>query len=116
MELAQYLYGCALSPSISTFQTAINKGKFITWSGIDDIKFRKIIGSPLATILGHLDQERTNLQSTKLIDADDLFPDAIPRKTRNCFYDTAGLPNTNTAYTYQTWKYGYTTYQFGCCV
>ena len=36
VELAQYLYGCAFSPSVSTFQTAIHRGNFITWPGIDE--------------------------------------------------------------------------------
>ena len=57
VELTQYLHGCAFSPSISTFQTAINRGNFITWPGIEEIKFKSILGSPLVTTLSHLDQE-----------------------------------------------------------
>ena len=57
VELAQYLHGCAFSPSISMFQTAINRGNFITWPGIEEIKFKSILGSPLVTTLSHLDQE-----------------------------------------------------------
>ena len=64
-ELAQYLHGCAYSPSISTFQKAINKGNFISWPGINDVTFKKLIGTPIATHCGHLDQERKNLRSTK---------------------------------------------------
>ena len=51
----QYLHGCEFSPVISTFQTAINKGNFITWPGIDDLKFKKLLETPIATTLGHLD-------------------------------------------------------------
>ena len=43
LELAQYLHGCAYSPAISTFQTCVNKGNFITWPGIDDVKFKRIL-------------------------------------------------------------------------
>ena len=71
VELAQYLHGCAFSPSISTFQTAINRGNFITRPGIDEMKFKSLLGSPLATTLGHMDQERSNLQSTKVIEPDE---------------------------------------------
>ena len=97
-DLGQYLHGCAFSPVISTFQMAINKGNFITWPGIDDLKFKKLLESPIATTLGHLDQERSNLQSTKLIENDDAFPPTIPTKTRNCFYQIIDIPK-KTAYT-----------------
>ena len=103
-DLGQYLHGCAFSPVISTFQTAINKGNFITWPGIDDLKFKKLLETPIATTLGHLDQERCNLQSTKLIVNDDAFPPAIPTKTRNCFYQIIDMPK-KTAYTDQTGRF-----------
>ena len=56
--LAQYLHACAFSPSISTFTQAIRNGNFITWPGIETINFDKILGTPLATAQGHLDNER----------------------------------------------------------
>ena len=65
-ELAEYLHKCAFSPSFVTFQKAIKKGHFITWPGISDINFNKFIKNTLPTAKGHLDQERENLQSTKL--------------------------------------------------
>ena len=64
-ELAEYLHKCAFSPSLVTFQKAINKGHFITWPGINDINFNKFIKNTLSTAKGHLDQERAKLQSTK---------------------------------------------------
>ena len=103
-DLGQYLHGCAFSPVISTFQMAINKGNFITWPGIDDLKFKKLLDSPIATTLGHLDQERSNLQSTKLIENDDAFPPPIPAKTRNCFFQIIDMPK-KTAYTDQTGRF-----------
>ena len=60
-ELAQFLHGCAFSPSVSTFQRAISNGNFITWPGIDTLNFKKLLGTPEPTLLGHLDQERKNL-------------------------------------------------------
>ena len=87
-ELAQFLHSYAFSPSISTFQKSINKGNFITWPGIDGLSFKKIIGSPLATELGHLDQERKNLQSTEDKDTDkDFFPPQM-NKCKECIFQS----------------------------
>ena len=106
LELAQYLHGCAFSPSLSTLQTCVNKGNFITWPGIEDTKFQKLLEKPLATALGHLDQERKNLQSTKLENVeDDAFPDKIPAKTMTCFYSIIDIPTKKTAYTDQTGRF-----------
>ena len=66
LELAQYLYACAGSPVISTFQKAMNNGNFIIWPGIDNIIFNSLLKVTLATTKGRLDQERKHLQSTKL--------------------------------------------------
>lgn len=71
-DLAQYLHACAFSPVISTFQKCIRKGNFISWPGINDLNFEKLIGANESTIKGHLKQERSNLQSTQL--KDDHFP------------------------------------------
>ena len=42
-ELAQYLHGCDLSPVISNFQECTKKYNFVTWPGIDDLNFNKLI-------------------------------------------------------------------------
>ena len=41
-ELAEYLYACCGSPSVSTLVKAIHKGNFISWPGIDNINFIKV--------------------------------------------------------------------------
>ena len=64
-ELAQYLHACAFSPVISTFEECIKTGNFLIWPGIDILNVKKLLGTTNATIKGHLDQERKNLQSTK---------------------------------------------------
>lgn len=114
-ELAQYLHGCAFSPVISTFQQCINNGNFITWPGIDDLNFKKLIDHTEATIKGHLDQERKNIQSTKqspvvpvLLPSDikeDAFPDQITTKTQNCFYVIFDLGQTAKTYTDLTGRF-----------
>ena len=78
LELAQYLRRCAWSPAISTLQTCISKGNFITWPGIEEVKFGKLLGTPLPTALALLDQERKNLQSTRVTeDFDEAFPEEV---------------------------------------
>ena len=64
-ELAQYLHAAAFSPSLSTFTKAISIDNFLTWPGIEDLNFGKLIGTTIATEKGHLDQEHKNLQSIK---------------------------------------------------
>ena len=64
-ELARYLHGTTFCPSISTFTKAVRNGNFVTWPGIDTLNFDKRIGTTITTELGHLDQERKNLRSTK---------------------------------------------------
>ena len=106
LELAQYLHGCAWSPAISTFQKCINKGNFITWPGINDVKLKKILLAPLPTALGHLDQERQNLQSTKESESfAEAFPDKIAEKTLNCFFTIINMPTKKTAFTDQTGRF-----------
>ena len=56
-ELAQYLHRFTFSPVISTFQKCIQKEFFISWPGITDLNFKKLIETTEATLKGHLDQE-----------------------------------------------------------
>ena len=78
-DLAHYLHGCAMSPKVSTFQAAIDRGNFVTWPGIDNLNFRDIIRTTEATEKGHMNQEQQGLQSTKEIikDEEDAFPDLL---------------------------------------
>ena len=57
-KLAQYLHGFAFSPVISTFQKCLQKENFISWPGITDLNFKKLIETTEATFKVHLDQER----------------------------------------------------------
>ena len=65
MELAQYLHACAWLPAMLTFQEGINNGNFITWPGIEEVNFQKLLGSPLSTVMGHLYQEKNYNQQNK---------------------------------------------------
>jgi hypothetical protein len=86
--LIQYLYACCGSPVVSTWKQAIKNGNFITWPGIDSVSIDKYLPKSLASAKGHLDQERKNLQSTKVVspsDDKDFFPlsDTPNKKTFN---------------------------------
>ena len=84
-KLAQYLHACAFSPPMSTFQEYIRRGNFITWPGIEEINFSKLLKTTLSTAKGHLQQERerVNLQSTK--PHLDNFPTKISLNTHHCY-------------------------------
>ena len=108
-QLAQHLHECACSPVISTFQQYIKNGNVVTWRGIDDVNFRKLIDHTEATIIGYLDQERKNMQSTKQsptvpVEApSDMtytsFSPQIMTKMQNCFYVIFDLAQATKIYT-----------------
>ena len=75
-ELANYLHACAFSPALPTLQKAVSNNNFVTWPAIKSINFNKFVTNKMAMYLGHLDQVRTNLQSTK--DKPNLMDDFFP--------------------------------------
>ena len=89
MDLARYCHASLFSPSISTLNKAIKNGNLSTWPGIQDLNFNALIGTSLATELGHLDQERKNLRSTKTTD-DNQSLKLLPTKEVfiNCYINT----------------------------
>ena len=98
-DLAEYLHKCAFSPCISTFRKAIRNGNFLTWPGIEELNFNKLIQNTLPTARGHLDQERKNLQSTK--------PTRTPtaQDIENDFFPTDGVGKKT--YEYVSWIENY---------
>ena len=104
-DLARYLHATAFSPSLDTFQKAINNGNFLSWPGIRELNFKKLLGTTLALEKGHLDQERKNLQSTRE-HSKDFPPQKISNKTYNIFV-TIATPNdsNNKTYSDQTGKF-----------
>ena len=63
-DLILYLHRCCFSPATKTWRAAINAGFFATWPGLSPILLLHLPKSE-ATILGHLHQQRQNIQSTK---------------------------------------------------
>ena len=68
-------------------------GHFISWPGITDINFKKIITNTLPTAKGHLHQESSNLHSTKTnVDNDQTNDDFIPKDvTATKMYKNAAM-------------------------
>ena len=90
-ELAEYLHKCAFSPALSTFQKAIRMGHFISWPGIMDINFKNFITNIFPTAKGHLDQERSNLRSTKMNTNKKTDDDFFPKNDATKKYKNAAM-------------------------
>ena len=84
LDLGKYLHACCFSPCLSTFTRAIRNGNFLSWPGIHSINFKSILKTTIPTEKGHLEQERSNLQTTKAT-MEDYFPPKEP-KTRECIF------------------------------
>ena len=69
-EHIKYLHQCAFSPTTRTWIQAVKKGHFKTWPGLTDEAIQCYLPKSEATTLGHLDQQRKNIQSMKLNDND----------------------------------------------
>ena len=69
-EHIKYLHQCAFSPMTRTWIQVVKKGHFKTWPGVTVEAIQRYLSKSEATTLGHLDQQRKNLQSTKLSDDD----------------------------------------------
>jgi len=85
-ELARYLLATAFSPAVSTFEHAVANGNFVTWPGISELNFKKLVGTTLPIEKGHMDQERNNLRSTANAEEHaDFFPQQIKSKVYTLF-------------------------------
>ena len=85
-ELATYLHASCFSPVPSTFITAIKNGNFLSWPGLTTSLISKMPPS-VNTAKGHLNQERSGLQSTKSPATDDDFnpKQEIHNVRTNCY-------------------------------
>ena len=69
-EHIKYLHQCAFSPTTRTWIHAVKKGHFKTWPSVTINAIQRYLPKSEATMLGHLNQQRKNIQSTKLHDDD----------------------------------------------
>jgi hypothetical protein len=92
-NLLQCLHGCLGSPVVSTRKLAIANGNFITWPGIDTLSIDAHLPRNIASAKGHMDQERKNLQSTRIKLATDKIEIA---NNDDAFFPIADTPNVKT--------------------
>ena len=64
-QLATFYHGSLCSLTIKTLNQAINNDQLLSWPAIDKLNFDKNIVDTKAIRMGHLEQERQYLQSTK---------------------------------------------------
>ena len=65
-ELVQYEHATCFYPIKSTFEKAIKNNFFRSWPGFTPELVKKNLATPVATTQGHLNQEKKNLQNTKM--------------------------------------------------
>ena len=65
-DLATYLHAACFGPKISTLIRAVKNNQFTTWPGLTAKLLKQLPNNIITTELAHIDQERQNLQSTKL--------------------------------------------------
>ena len=63
-DLVRYLHAACFAPVPSTWTKAIRNNNFITWPGLTVDLVNKHLPTSMATVWGHIHQERRNLQST----------------------------------------------------
>jgi hypothetical protein len=63
-ELVAFAHTALFSPSLSTLQTALDKGFLTNLPGLTPATLRRHPPQSIATIKGHLDQRRKNLRPT----------------------------------------------------
>ena len=66
-QIIKYQHGYCFIPTPRTFLKKINNGNFLTWLGLNNQTSLKHLPSSIETALGHLYQERKNLQLTNQV-------------------------------------------------
>ena len=103
-ELIRFLHATtAFSPAESTWIAAVEKGFFSTWSGLTKTAINKFLPQSIHTSMGHLDQERKNLRSTKLATLNDEPLETISLSKRS--HDAFAYIQLNHIYSDQTRKF-----------
>ena len=64
-KLIMYLHAACFSPLLYTWLKAIESGYFTTWPSLNTHNVKKYVTQSIATIKGHVQQQKCNIQSTK---------------------------------------------------
>ena len=121
-DLIQFYQACCYSPTKSTWHQAVKNGNFITWPGLTPDTVAKYYTDTVYTAKGHLDQERKNLHSTKLIKPlpltpaeefllhNDHFPndEKLTKPTNNCMSMLVPFQAKETGYSDLTGRFPFT--------
>ena len=117
-KLIQFYQGCLFSPAKSTLLKAVNNNNFITWPGLTPTNVQKYYKDTVYTAKGHLNQEKQNIQSTKLkmnpiptfaeqkIADEDSFPTVeVGQKTQNYICSIQAFQYKDTGYSDLTGRF-----------
>ena len=104
----KFLYRAIGSQPLSTIKRAIKAGYLNSWPDFDPKAISKL-ETPDHTVLGHMDQKRKNILSTRSklesLDWDMTLKTHVPNKTNDFFHKIVDF--NNTIYTDQTGKFKY---------
>jgi hypothetical protein len=104
----KFLHGAIGSPPISTLKRAVKAGYLLSWPEFH-IKALAKLETPDHTTLGHMDQKRKNIQSTRTrqedFDWNETLNSQTPNKTNDFFHSIVDF--NDTIYTDQTGKFKY---------
>ena len=104
----KFLHGALGSPPLSTLKRAVQAGYLLSWPDFN-MKALSKLETPDHTTLGHMDQKRKNIQSTRTeqdnLDWQETLNTQTPNKTNDFFHCIADFKDT--IYTDQTGKFKY---------
>ena len=84
-QLTHFYHACCFAPVADTWINAINKGYFRGWPNLTAKNVRKYIGNTPATIMGHLQQKKQGLRSTKKQEDEEIIQNENNKKTNLLF-------------------------------
>ena len=94
LSRVKFLHGAIGSPPLSTLKRAINAGFLLSWPDFNTKALSKL-ETPDHTSLGHMDQKRKNIQSTRLqqdhLDWQATLSSHTPNKTQDFFHIVINL-------------------------
>jgi hypothetical protein len=61
----KFMHAAVFSPTTATWTKAIDAGNFQSWPGLTSTAVRTLLPKSMATAMGHRDQQRKNVRSTK---------------------------------------------------
>ena len=119
--LIQYIHASLFSPSKSTLLQAIRNNNLIGWPGLTIANVQKNLTETPATAKGHLDQHRSNIQSTTSKippsnDYEDFFPKSEPKKSGQGLATIITHSNKSKAYFDLTGAFPYVSLRGNKCI